>query len=157
MLARNRLLEADIRSDCAPLNFLAEKLLSAAPDGEVRVLRDPTRGGVATTLNEFVEGTVLGIELNENTVPVRPEVRSACSMLGLDPLYCANEGKLLCIVSREYKEAVLEAMKGEETGKDAAVIGEVTDSFPGKVIVRTKLGGTRIIQKLAGAQLPRIC
>ena len=157
MLARNRLLEADIRSDCAPLNFLAEKLLSAAPDGEVRVLRDPTRGGVATTLNEFVEGTVLGIELNENTVPVRPEVRSACSMLGLDPLYCANEGKLLCIVSREYKEAVLEAMKGEETGKDAAVIGEVTDRIPGKVTVRTKLGGTRIIQKLAGAQLPRIC
>lgn len=157
MLARNRLLEADIRSDCAPLNFLAEKLLSAAPDGEVRVLRDPTRGGVATTLNEFVEGTVLGIELNENTIPVRPEVRSACSMLGLDPLYCANEGKLLCIVSREYKEAVLEAMKGEETGKDAAVIGEVTDRIPGKVTVRTKLGGTRIIQKLAGAQLPRIC
>ena len=157
MLARNRLLEADIRSDCAPLNFLAEKLLSAAPDGEVRVLRDPTRGGVATTLNEFVEGTVLGIELNENTIPVRPEVRSACSMLGLDPLYCANEGKLLCIVSREYKEAVLEAMKSEETGKDAAVIGEVTDRIPGKVTVRTKLGGTRIIQKLAGAQLPRIC
>ena len=108
-------------------------------------------------MNEFVEGTVLGIELNENTVPVRPEVRSACSMLGLDPLYCANEGKLLCIVSREYKEAVLEAMKGEETGKDAAVIGEVTDRIPGKVTVRTKLGGTRIIQKLAGAQLPRIC
>lgn len=157
MLARNKLLEADIRSDCAPLSFLAEKLLSAAPDGEVRVLRDPTRGGVATTLNEFVEGTVLGIEINENTVPVRPEVRSACSMLGLDPLYCANEGKLLCIVSREYKEAVLEAMKGEETGKDAAVIGEVTDRIPGKVTVRTKLGGTRIIQKLAGAQLPRIC
>ena len=157
MLARNKLLEADIRSDCAPLNFLAEKLLSAAPDGEVRVLRDPTRGGVATTLNEFVEGTVLGIEINENTVPVRPEVRSACSMLGLDPLYCANEGKLLCIVSREYKEAVFEAMKSEETGKDAAVIGEVTDRIPGKVTVRTKLGGTRIIQKLAGAQLPRIC
>lgn len=157
MLARNKLLEADIRSDCAPLNFLAEKLLSAAPEGEVRVLRDPTRGGVATTLNEFVEGTAWGIELDENAVPIRPEVRSACSMLGLDPLYCANEGKLLCIVSREYERAVLEAMKGEETGKEAAVIGAVTDRIPGKVTVRTKLGGTRIIQKLAGAQLPRIC
>ena len=115
-------------------------------------MRDPTRGGVATTLNEFIDGTELGIELQESTVPVRPEVRSACNMLGLDPLYCANEGKLLCVVS-----AALEAMRADEAGKDAAVIGKVTDSFPGKVIVRTKLGGTRIIQKLAGAQLPRIC
>ena len=157
MLARNRLLDADIKSDCAPLNYLTERLLSAIPEGEVRVLRDPTRGGVATTLNEFIDGTELGIELQESTVPVRPEVRSACNMLGLDPLYCANEGKLLCVVSGEYGKAALEAMRADEAGKDAAVIGKVTDSFPGKVIVRTKLGGTRIIQKLAGAQLPRIC
>ena len=155
MLARNQMMQGDIASDCAALNGLTEAILSVAPG--VRVLRDPTRGGVATTLNEFVEGTALGIELEEARIPVRPQVQAACDMLGLDPLYCANEGKLLAVVAPEAAEAVLTAMRSHELGVDAAVIGPVTERYPGKLTLRTAFGGSRVLQKLSGAQLPRIC
>ena len=155
MLARNQMMQGDIASDCAALNGLTEAILSAAPG--VRVLRDPTRGGVATTLNEFVEGTALGIELEETQIPVRPQVQAACDMLGLDPLYCANEGKLLAVVAPADADKVLATMKNHELGTDAAIIGEVTERYPGKLTMRTAFGGSRVLQKLSGAQLPRIC
>ena len=155
MLARNRMMQGDIASDCAALNGLTEAILSAAPG--VRVLRDPTRGGVATTLNEFVEGTALGIELEEARIPVRPQVQAACDMLGLDPLYCANEGKLLAVVAPADADKVLAAMRSHELGAHAAIIGEVTERYPGKLTMRTAFGGSRVLQKLSGAQLPRIC
>lgn len=155
MLARNQMMQGEIASDCAALNGLTEAILTAAPG--VRVLRDPTRGGVATTLNEFVEGTALGIELEEAQIPVRPQVQAACNMLGLDPLYCANEGKLLAVAAPEDADKVLAAMRGHELGAHAAVIGEVTEHYPGKLTLRTAFGGSRVLQKLSGAQLPRIC
>lgn len=155
MLARNRMMQGEIASDCAALNGLTEAILSAAPG--VRVLRDPTRGGMATTLNEFVEGTALGIELEEARIPVRPQVQAACDMLGLDPLYCANEGKLLAVVDPADADKVLAAMRSHELGADAAIIGEVTEHYPGKLTLRTAFGGSRVLQKLSGAQLPRIC
>ena len=155
MLARNQMMQGEIASDCAALNGLTEAILSTAPG--VRALRDPTRGGVATTLNEFVEGTALGIELEEARIPVRPQVQAACDMLGLDPLYCANEGKLLAVAAPENADAVLAAMRGHELGAHAAVIGEVTERYPGKLTLRTAFGGSRVLQKLSGAQLPRIC
>lgn len=155
MLARSGMMQGDIRSDCAALGGLCAAILDTGC--AVRVLRDPTRGGVATTLCEFVEGTGNTIELDEDAIPIRGGVRAACDMLGLDALYCANEGKLLCVVAHEDSEWVLAAMHATEEGKDAAVIGRVTDRYPGKVVMRTAFGGSRILQKLAGAQLPRIC
>ena len=155
MLERNGMMQGNLASDCAALNGLTEAILTAAPG--VRVLRDPTRGGVATTLNEFVEGTDLGIELEEERIPVRPQVQAACDMLGLDPLYCANEGKLLAVVAPEDTETVLAAMRGHELGADAAIIGQVTARYPGRLTLRTAFGGSRVLQKLSGAQLPRIC
>ena len=155
MLARSGMMEGEIRSDCAALNRLTEALL--APGLGVRVLRDPTRGGVATTLNEFLEGSDLGIELEEGAIPVSGPVRAACDMLGLDPLYCANEGKLLAVVAPEDAVAALTALRSRPEGAEAAVIGRVTGQYPGKLVVQTPLGGKRILQKLTGAQLPRIC
>ena len=155
MLARNGMMQGEIRSDCAPLNALAEAVLSCG--ARVRVLRDPTRGGVATTLNEFVEGSGLGIEIGEEKIPVRPQVQAACDMLGLDPLYCANEGKLLCIVAPEDADKALAAMKRLPEGDNAALIGSVSARYPGKLVMNTAFGGSRILQKLTGAQLPRIC
>ncbi|MCR5137106.1 MAG: hydrogenase expression/formation protein HypE [Oscillospiraceae bacterium] len=150
MLARSGMMEGEILSDCCPLNRLTERILSSG--AAVRILRDPTRGGVATTLNEFTERQPFGIELTEECVPIRPGVRAACEMLGLDPLYCANEGKLLAVCAPEDAEGLLEIM-----GPEAAQIGTVTENAPGRVVMRTGLGGRRILQKLAGAQLPRIC
>ncbi len=123
----------------------------------VRVLRDPTRGGVATTLNEFVEGSGLCIELDEDALPVDGPVRTACDMLGLDPLYCANEGKLLAVVSPEQAPAALAALRACEGGQQAAFIGRVSQAYPGKVVLHTFLGGARVLSKLTGGQLPRIC
>ena len=155
MLARNGMMQGEIRSDCAPLNALADAVLSGG--ARVRVLRDPTRGGVATTLNEFVEGSGLGIEIEEDKIPVRPQVQAACELLGLDPMYCANEGKLLCVVDPEDTEKALAAMKSLPEGENAAVIGSVSARYPGKLVMNTAFGGSRILQKLTGAQLPRIC
>lgn len=156
MLARNEnLVQGDLTSDCAPLHRLAAQLRELG--SSLRVMRDPTRGGVATTLCEFVEGTSLSIQLEESEIPVSPAVNSACEILGLDPLYCANEGKLLAVVAPEAAERALEMMRGLPEGKNAAVIGTVSTLYPGKVTVHTAFGGTRIAAKLAGAQLPRIC
>lgn len=155
MLARSGMAQAELRSDCAPLHKMAAALLERCPG--VRVLRDPTRGGAATTLNEFVEGAELGIELEEAAIPVRPAVHAACELLGLDPLYCANEGKLLAVVPPEEAEAALETLHSFPEGAEAALIGTVTARNPGRLVLRTRLGGGRVLQKLAGAQLPRIC
>ena len=155
MLARSGMMQAELQSDCAPLHRLCAAILSCG--AAVRVLRDPTRGGVATTLNEFVEGTALGVELSEDAIPVRPAVKAACAMLGLEPLYCANEGKLLAVVAQEDAGKVLAAMRALPEGADAAQIGRVSAAAPGRVLLRTALGGRRMLQKLAGAQLPRIC
>ena len=155
MLARSGMMQGDIHSDCAPLNELCRALLSSG--AAVRVLRDPTRGGVATTLNEFVEGTALGIELTEASIPVRREVQAACDMLGLDALYCANEGKLLAVVAPGDEARALAALQSVDTGREAAIIGTVTADYPGRVVMDTAFGGRRILQKLTGAQLPRIC
>ncbi len=156
MLARNQnLVRGELKSDCAPLHRLCAALRQLGSG--LRVLRDPTRGGVATTLCEFVEGTALSILLEEADIPVRPAVASACDILGLDPLYCANEGKLLAVVAPERAEEALALLRGLPEGENAAVIGTVGEQWPGRVAVRTALGGTRIAAKLAGAQLPRIC
>ena len=155
MLARSGMMQGDLSSDCAALNGLCEKILGASEN--VRVLRDPTRGGLATTLNEFTEGSGLGIVVDERLIPVKPQVQAACDMLGLDPLYCANEGKLICIAAKEDAEKLLTAMRGTEEGREAAVIGHVTAEYPGKLVMETAFGGKRVLQKLTGAQLPRIC
>ena len=155
MLARDGLMEGEIRSDCAALNGLVRAVLESG--AQVRVLRDPTRGGVATTLCEFAESAALGIELDEAAIPVRGDVSAACELLGLDPLYCANEGKMLAVVAAKDAERALAAMRSVPEGKNAAIIGRVISERPGKVVLRTAMGGSRILQKLAGAQLPRIC
>ena len=156
MLARNpRLVEGTLRSDCAPLHRLCRAL--APLGGDLRVMRDPTRGGVATTLCEFVEGTEMTVELREERIPVDPGVESACDILGLDPLYCACEGRLLCVVAPERAEEALALLRSLPEGENAAEIGTVSTAYPGKVVVRTGIGGTRIVTKLSGAQLPRIC
>ena len=155
MLARDGLMEGEIRSDCAALNGLAFALLDSG--AQVRVLRDPTRGGVATTLCEFAESAKLGVELDEAAIPVRRDVSAACALLGLDPLYCANEGKMLAVVAPEDAQAALAALRSRPEGENAAIIGRVTVERPGRVALRTAAGGARLLQKLAGAQLPRIC
>lgn len=128
MLARSGMMQGEIMSDCAPLNGLCEAILGTG--AEVRVLRDPTRGGVATTLNEFIEGTALGIELYEDKIPVRDQVRSACDMLGLDPLYCANEGKLLAVAAADDAERVLSAMRETEEGGTLQSSAESAPDIP---------------------------
>jgi hydrogenase expression/formation protein HypE len=142
-------------SDCAPLNGLIDALLAAAP-GAVRCLRDPTRGGLATTLNEWVEVGV-GIEIEETAIPVKKEVRAVCEMLGLDPLYAANEGKVVIAVAPEAVAEALAALQAHPLGREAAVIGRVTAEHPGRVVLHTPLGARRVIEMLVGAQLPRIC
>ena len=147
-----------VESDCAPLNKMVEAVLSAAP--HVHVLRDPTRGGLAATLNEIASQSNVGILLEESTVPVRPEVRSACEFLGLDPLYVANEGKMIVIVPEDEADAALAAMRASPYGENAARIGRVTDDSDvpvGMVEMVTLMGGRRTVDWLAGEQLPRIC
>lgn len=155
LMARGELpCEGDLLSDCRPLHELSAAVLSA---GGVRILRDPTRGGVATTLNEFVEGGALTVELDEDAIPIDPPVAAACDLLGLDPLYSACEGRLLAVVDPAYAEEALDALRHTEGGEGAAIIGRITESRPGCVVLRTSLGGARILGKLTGAQLPRIC
>jgi hydrogenase expression/formation protein HypE len=148
--------ESEIRSDCAPLHGLVADVLAAAGDG-VHVLRDPTRGGAAASLNEIATRVGVGIEIEDGAAPVRPAVQAACEMLGLDPLYVANEGKLLAVVAPEGAAAALAAMRAHEYGRDAAVLGRVTAAHPGIVTMRTALGGGRVIPLPLGEQLPRIC
>lgn len=144
----------ELLSDCRPLHQLSAAALEA---GGVRILRDPTRGGVATTLNEFVEGGPLGIELEEAAIPVDAPVAAACDLLGLDPLYSACEGRMLVVCAPEKAGAVLDALHALPGGEGAVQIGRVTTARPGQVVLRTSLGGSRILGKLTGAQLPRIC
>jgi hydrogenase expression/formation protein HypE len=157
MIARGGMeLEVDLASDTAPLHELAAGLLAAAGAG-VRCLRDPTRGGVATVLNELAMAAEVSIVIDEPAVPVRGEVTGACEILGIDPLYVANEGKLIAIVAPEAEAAALEALRAHPLGADAAVIGAVRADPPGMVLLDTAFGGSRVVDMLAGDPLPRIC
>jgi len=144
-----------LESDCAPLNALVAEMLNASKN--IHCLRDPTRGGLATTLNELAKQSKVSIRIEEEKIPVREEVLAACEMLGFDPLYVANEGKLVAIVPAEEADKVLKTMQENHYGKDAAIIGEVRAGNPGRVVMKTRLGSSRIVDMLLGDLLPRIC
>lgn len=148
-------LETAIVSDCAALHGVVAGLLAAAPG--TRFLRDATRGGVATVLNELAESSHVGVEIDEPALPIREQVRGLCEVLGLDPLYLANEGKLIAVIPAPEAKAALAALRRDPLGADAAIIGRITDGTPGRVVMRTVLGGRRIVDMLVGEQLPRIC
>ena len=156
--------ETEIKSDTAPLNGLVEAMVGVAKKGgrrpplqPIHCLRDATRGGLAAVLNELSVASKVGIEFDERAVPLRPEVNAACEMLGLDPFYVANEGKLVAIVAAEKSESILEAMHQHEYGKDATIIGKVVTAHPGLVTAKTSIGGRRVVDLPAGELLPRIC
>jgi hydrogenase expression/formation protein HypE len=156
LIARNQLaLQSDIASDCQPLGGLVAAMLEASP--RIHCLRDPTRGGVATVLNEFAQSSNVAIRIHEPTLPLREEVKGACEILGLDPLYLANEGKLVAVVPGADADRVLAAMRAHPAGNHAAIIGEVTEEPAGVVVLHTGFGGQRIVDMLYGDQLPRIC
>ncbi len=148
-------ISADIESDCQVLNHLVEKMLSVS--NNIHAMRDATRGGVVTVLNEIAQDSKVCIRISENSVPVRVPTRGVCEILGLDPLYLANEGTLVCVIQSEDAEAVLAIMRQTKAGKDACIIGEVVEGPEGVVSLNTLFGGTKIIDKLVGDQLPRIC
>ena len=148
-------LEVSVETDCQVLNHLIQEMLVCCPD--IHCMRDATRGGLATVLNEFAQGSDVAITLEHSQIPIRDEVRGVCEVLGLDPLYLANEGKLVTVVKKEDAEALLAVMKKHPAGKNSAIIGHVEESPQGKVILETGFGGTRIIDMLVGEQLPRIC
>ncbi len=147
--------ESSIKSDSAPLNRMVSSMFSASK--EIHVLRDPTRGGVGTALNEIAEKSGVGVRIYEDKIPVKDEVAGICELLGFDPFYLANEGKLLAFVSPDHAGEVLAAIKADNFGKDACIIGEVVPDSPGRVFMETRIGGTRIVDMLTGEQLPRIC
>jgi hydrogenase expression/formation protein HypE len=144
-----------IQSDTAPLNHLVKAMLTAWPD--IHMLRDPTRGGLATSLNEVALSAQVGILIEEDRIPMRGPVAGLCELLGIDPLYVANEGKLLAFVPPEAEAALMALMRGDPHGRDAVAIGEVTEGHPGRVEMKTRIGGRRIVRMLTGEQLPRIC
>ncbi|MFZ7113701.1 MAG: hydrogenase expression/formation protein HypE [Desulfatiglandales bacterium] len=147
--------ESDLESDCAPLNGLVRDMLEVSPD--IHCLRDPTRGGLASTLNEFAESSKVGIRIMEDRIPLRRTVQGACELMGFDPLHVANEGKLVAVVAPQDAEGILEKMRRHEYGTDAVIIGEITGEHPGRVVMETRLGTSRIIDLPAGELLPRIC
>ncbi len=147
--------ETAIESDTAPLHDLVRTMLAVEPD--LHVLRDPTRGGLTSTLTEIAESVGVGIRLNEAAIPISEEVKGACEILGLDPLYVANEGKLLAVVPAAVADRVLDAMRVHPRGREAAIVGEVVAEHPRMVIMTTRIGSTRVVDMLAGEQLPRIC
>ncbi len=147
--------ETEIASDTAALNSLVDAMVATKID--IHVLRDPTRGGITSALTEIAQSAKIGMLLDEASIPISEEVKGACEILGLDPLYVANEGKLLAIVPAQDVDLVLRAMKSHPLGKDAAIIGEVTSDHPGFVFMKTRVGGTRVVDMLSGEQLPRIC
>jgi len=147
--------QSRIKSDCASLNSMIADVLDAVPG--VHAMRDPTRGGVAATLNELAAASNVGIEINETAIPVQPDVRGACELLGIDPLHVANEGKLVLAVASKDADRVLEVMRATEEGRDAAIIGSVVDDHHGMVVMRTAFGSRRIVDLPIGEQLPRIC
>ena len=144
-----------LKSDCAPLSKLVSQMLEVT--SWIHCLRDPTRGGLATTLNELARQSNVGITIEETKIPVKEEVRAACELLGLDPIYVANEGKLVAVVDPADAKNVLARIRKNRYGRDAAVIGEVTSQHPGKVVMKTRLGPSRIVDMLSGELLPRIC
>lgn len=156
LLARNELaLETDVLTDCQPLHNLVQTMLQVCPD--IHCLRDATRGGLATVVNEFAQSSRVAIRLNEAALPLRETVRGACEILGLDPLYLANEGKLVAVVPAAEAEALVEAMRVHPAGREAAIVGEVMEAPAGVVMLNTGFGGGRIVDLLVGEQLPRIC
>jgi len=156
MAKRNNINVENLVSDCAPLNHLIKKIIEVCPEG-IKFMRDATRGGLAAVLNEIVQGKNFSIKLYEEKIPIKEEVRGVCELLGLDPFYVANEGKVVVIVSPECVEEVLSAMKEVKEGKEAVIIGEVTEEFAGTVYLETVIGGKRPIPMPVGEQLPRIC
>jgi hydrogenase expression/formation protein HypE len=148
--------EGEIESDCAPLNELVAVMMGDSAE-HIHCLRDPTRGGVATTLNEIAGRSKIGMKLVERNLPVRDTVRGACEILGLDPLYVANEGKLLAVVAAVSAETILDRMQQHPLGRHAALIGEVVAEHPGMVLMKTEIGGARVLDVMFGEQLPRIC
>lgn len=156
LLEREKLdFNANIKSDCAPLNLMVQKLFEI--DTDIHVLRDPTRGGVATTLNEIAAQSNVGIKLNESALPISTEVRGICELLGMDPLYMANEGKMIIICPEASAESIMEVLNNDSYGKNASVIGEVVENPAKRVTIKTVTGGSRIVDMLVGDQLPRIC
>jgi hydrogenase expression/formation protein HypE len=156
MLARGELdIEADLESDTAALNGLVDALLDAAPS--VRVMRDATRGGMATILNEIAVSSQVAVVVDESSVPVRPAVMGASELLGIDPMYVASEGRLVAVVPPDEADAALAALAAHPLGAGAAMVGQVRDDPPGIVLLRTTFGGTRIVDMLVGDPLPRIC
>jgi hydrogenase expression/formation protein HypE len=147
--------ETEIKSDSAPLNELVENMLRIT--NQIHVLRDPTRGGISSALNEIAQKSNLGILIQQNKIPVTEQVKAACELLGLDPLYIANEGKILLFTPADRTEDVLSIMRMNKYGKNACVIGEVIEEPKGKVYMDTTIGGQRMIDMLTGEQLPRIC
>jgi len=149
-------MEGDLRSDTAPLHRMIQRVLDAHP-GVVRVLRDPTRGGLATTLCEIARASRVAIVLEEEAIPLRPQVRAACELIGLDPLYLANEGKCLLMAPAREAEDLVKTLRCSKAGRDATVIGRVEEGPPGRVTLRTGVGGSRLLEALTGEPLPRIC
>lgn len=147
--------ETEIQSDCAPLISLVQAIFAVTE--HVHVLRDPTRGGLASALNEIADAAQVGIEIEESAIPIRPEVRSACELLGLDPLYVANEGKLIAFVPSTIAPDVVQALRSQPLGRDAVIIGKVIEKHPGIVVLHTTLGTSRVVDMMSGEQLPRIC
>jgi len=147
--------DSSLKSDTAPLNHMVSRMLSVCRD--IHVLRDPTRGGVGTALNEIAGKSNVGIQIYEEKIPVKNETESICELLGFDPLYVANEGKLIAFVDADHAEEVLSVIQKDDHGKDACIIGEVVSEHRGRVVMKTRIGGSRIIDMLTGGQLPRIC
>jgi hydrogenase expression/formation protein HypE len=146
---------SELKSDCAPLNHLIDRVTQRF-DG-IKFMRDPTRGGLATVLCEIAESAHIAVHIREEKIPIRREVNGICEILGFDPLYLANEGKVVMVVASGIADELCDVLRGDKLGKDAAVIGEVTSDSPGDVILHTAIGGSRLITMLAGDQLPRIC
>jgi hydrogenase expression/formation protein HypE len=147
--------QSPLISDTAPLNHMVKKMLATGKT--IHVLRDPTRGGVAAALNEIAIQSAVGMSIYEDNIPVKDEVSGICELLGFDPLYIANEGKLLAFVAASHAEEILAAMRQDRYGTQACIVGEVVGDYPGKVFMKTRIGGTRIVDMLTGEQLPRIC
>ena len=147
--------ETVLESDCASLNVLTRVMLDACPS--IRCMRDPTRGGLSSALNELADASNVGVRLNEAALPLKPEVKAACEMLGLDPLYVANEGKLIAVVPPEDADRLLAVMRAHPLGQNAVIIGDIVDDHAGMVVMRSLVGGERVVTLLAGEQLPRIC
>jgi hydrogenase expression/formation protein HypE len=146
---------SSVKSDCAPLNRLVAEMLASG--AEIHCMRDPTRGGLASTLNEFASSSNVGIRIEETSLPVHEGVQAACEMLGFDPLYVANEGKLVAVVAARWAKKLIDIMHKSKYGKEAAIIGEVVSEHPGRVVMKTRMGASRIVDMMVGEQLPRIC